>query len=150
MTFRRVNAAGHLVPGSGFTHAVVAAPLGRLVFVSGLTSRGPDGTVQCEGDVAGQVGVIFATLRDILVSAGGSLDNVLALQVYLRDVEQWPAVEAAYKANWPDGWPSSTCVQIVRLVDERQLVEITATAQLPARHLALLPRWIRNRTTRKS
>src|SRR5208282_191720 len=50
---------GYLVPIQGFTSFTTAQGPGKLVFVSGITSRGADGEVRAPGDVAGQTDQIL-------------------------------------------------------------------------------------------
>lgn len=127
---KRVNTNRHLVPGPGFTHAVLVDPGLPLVFVSGLTARGPDGTVLYPGDLAGQVNVVFDALSDVLARAGTRIERVISLRVYLLEPREWPVVEQAYRRLWPEGWPASTCIGTPRLVHPDQLIEVEAIANV--------------------
>lgn len=126
-----INVEDYHVPVAGFTQAVQVAGGGRMVFVSGLTARQADGGVAAAGDPAGQTREILRSLQRILAAAGASLDHVVRIVTYLVDIDHHPAVHAVRREFFGDEPPASTSVQVVRLYDERQLVEIEATAVLP-------------------
>lgn len=124
------NIPEYLVPVDGFTTAVQVSNVGKMVFVSGLTARQADGSVASAGDAAGQAREIMQSLRRILAVAGATLDDVVRIVTYLTDIADHPAVHAVRREFFGDEPPASTSVGVVRLYDERQLVEIEATAVL--------------------
>lgn len=131
MTRDAYNIPEYLVPVDGFTTAVQVSEVGKMVFVSGLTARQADGSVAAVGDAAGQAREIMLSLQRILAVAGASLDDVVRIVTYLTDIDDHPAVHAVRREFFGDEPPASTSVGVVRLYDERQLVEIEATAVLP-------------------
>ncbi|HUZ54210.1 MAG TPA: RidA family protein [Streptosporangiaceae bacterium] len=128
---RDTPAAGYHVPIPGFTSFTTAQGAGKLVFVSGLTSRGADGEIQALGDVAGQAGQILTTMRALMADAGGTLRDIVQIRTYITDIETWPQVEEVWRRYWPERFPASTLVQVSRLFDVRQLIETDAIAFLP-------------------
>lgn len=126
-----MNSGQYLVPVDGFSHAIeVPAGAGMLV-LSGLTSRESDGTIVSEGDVGGQIRQVLKQLAAILAQRSLSLDDVVRVRTYTRDIESWPAVEGAFREAFGDVWPASTFVEVTRLYDPRQLVELEADAVIP-------------------
>lgn len=123
-----VNSDQYLVPVSGFSHAVEVPPGAGLLLVSGLTSRAADGTILCEGDVAGQMRQIIRQLAAILAARAVTLDDVVRVCTYARDIREWPAVEEVFRESFGDVWPASTFVEVSQLYDPRQLVELEAVA----------------------
>ena len=123
--------AGYHVPIPGFTSYTTAQGPGRLVFVSGLTSRGADGEIQALGDVAGQAEQILRTMRALMAEAGGTLQDIVQIRTYITDIETWPHVEEVWRRHWPERFPASTLVQVGRLFDVRQLIETDAIAFIP-------------------
>ncbi len=120
---------GYSVPIDGFTTYTTAAAPGSLVFVSGLTSRSADGSVQAVGDVAGQTRQIMSSLRGVITDAGGTLADVRQIRTYVIDIDAaWPEIEPVWREFWPDRLPASTLVQVGRLFDARQLIETDAIA----------------------
>jgi 2-iminobutanoate/2-iminopropanoate deaminase len=108
---------------------VVRAPArGEFLFVSGLTARTATGEIVAVGDLAGQTRQIMDNLKAILEDAGASLDDVVQIRTFTRDITHWAAIQDTCSSYWGDHWPASTAVQIERLYDERQLIEIEAVA----------------------
>jgi enamine deaminase RidA (YjgF/YER057c/UK114 family) len=127
-----VNSARYHVPVRGFTQAVTAPSSGTLVFVSGLTARNADGTIVAEGDTRGQTRQIFENLKVILKEVGGTLDDVVRTVQYLKDMRDHPQMQEVKREYFGDRPPASTSVEVSRLFDERQLIEIEATAVIQA------------------
>jgi enamine deaminase RidA (YjgF/YER057c/UK114 family) len=127
------GAAGYLVPIAGFTNFTIAEGAGRLVFVSGITSRSPDGEILAPGDVGGQAEHILQSMGRLLASAGGSLTDIMQIRTYVTDIDCWPQIEPVWHRHWPGQLPASTMVQVSRLFDVRQLIETDAIAFIPAR-----------------
>jgi 2-iminobutanoate/2-iminopropanoate deaminase len=127
-----VTPADYLVPISGFTNFTIAEGAGRLVFVSGITSRSADGEILAPGDAGGQAEQILQSLGRLLASAGGSLSDIMQIRTYVTDIDCWPQVEPVWHRYWPDRLPASTMVQVSRLFDVRQLIETDAIAFIPA------------------
>jgi enamine deaminase RidA (YjgF/YER057c/UK114 family) len=127
-----VAAADYLVPISGFTNFTTAEGAGKLVFVSGITSRSADGQILAPGDVGGQAEHILRSLRRLLASAGGSLSDIMQIRTYVTDIDCWSQIEPVWHRHWPDRLPASTLVQVSRLFDARQLIETDAIAFIPA------------------
>ncbi len=125
------NSHRYHVPVPGFTQAVKAPARGTFLFISGLTARTDDGTIVAEGDIRGQTRKVLENMKAILEDAGGSMADVVRIVTYLRDSREHLAVHEVRREFFGDTPPASTTVQIGRLFDERQLIEIEATALLP-------------------
>jgi 2-iminobutanoate/2-iminopropanoate deaminase len=102
-----------------------------LLFVSGLTSRTPDGQVFAEGDITAQTERVLENLTAILQASGASLDDVVKVGVYVRDIDEFDAIHAVRRRFFTKPYPASTMVQVSRLVDDRSLIEIDAIAVVP-------------------
>jgi 2-iminobutanoate/2-iminopropanoate deaminase len=127
-----VSTEGYQVPSPGFTQAVSVERPGKFLFVSGVTARTEDGDIAAPGDAAGQTRRVLDNLSEILLAAGGSLDDLVHTVTYLTDMGDLDAVQAVKMETFKGIPPASTTVQVTRLVDERQLVEIEAIAVIPA------------------
>ncbi len=122
------NSPGYHVPVAGFTQAVTTPAAGTLVFVSGLTARRADSAIVAVGDIEGQARQVLENLKRILADLGGTLDDVVRIVTYLRNMEDHPVVHKIRREYFGDRPPASTTVEISRLFDPRQLIEIEATA----------------------
>lgn len=123
-----VNSAEYLVPVEGFSHAVTVKPGAKIVSVSGLTARASDGSIVGVGDAEAQARQIVSQLEAILAEAGATLDDVFQVTTYACDITSWPAVEAAFRASFGLRWPASTFVEVSRLYDSEQLLEMQVLA----------------------
>ena len=125
-----LNSAGYDVPIEGFSQMITAPAQGQFVFLSGLTARTTDGTIVGPGDIAAQTRQVMESMKAILAEADASLDDVLQIHTYVRDITQWPQIEAVWREYWGHTWPASTMVEVQRLFDERQLIETDAIARV--------------------
>lgn len=128
MPRRALNSRDYHVPLDGFSQMIAAPARGTFLFVSGLTAREADGTIVHVGDVGGQTRQVLDNMTAVLAEADATLDDVVQIRSFLRDIEQWPAVQEVWQSYWGDVYPASTAVQITRLWDERQLIEMEAVA----------------------
>jgi enamine deaminase RidA (YjgF/YER057c/UK114 family) len=117
-------------PKGVWTPVVVTKP-GRMVFVSGFTSRDENGNVVGVGDIRAQTRQVCENLKKAMKAAGGELSDIVAVTVFVRDITQFDDIHAVRREYFPDKPPTSTMVEISRLVDERSLIEINAIAVLP-------------------
>lgn len=126
-----VNSSKYHVPVAGFTQAVRAPSGSQFLFVSGLTARRADGEVAHVGDITGQTRQVLENLRNVLEEAGATLDDVVRIVTYLRDINDHPAMHAVRREFFGDEPPASTSVEISRLYHPDQLIELEATVALP-------------------
>jgi 2-iminobutanoate/2-iminopropanoate deaminase len=128
-----LNSPDYEVPVPGFTQVVSVPPGGTTLYVSGLTARTPDGEIASLGDVGGQARQVLRNLQTVLANAGATLDDVVQIRTFVRDLAQWPAIGEAYGEAWGETWPASTIVEINRLYDDRQLIELEVVAVVGSR-----------------
>jgi 2-aminomuconate deaminase len=136
-----MSASEHLVAGS-------AAPLGRyphckiagdFIYVSGTSSRRPDGTHRgvdvIDGatmkDVAEQTRGTLENIAGILAAVGAGLDDLVQVTSYLVDMADFPAYNAAYAEYFVNTAPTRTTVAVRELPHPDLLIEITAVAYKP-------------------
>jgi len=117
-------------PGGHWSPAI-SMPAGRMVFVSGMTARAPDGSVVGEGDVVAQTRRVCERVQAAVEAAGGTLDDIAQVIVYVMDVGDFDTIHAIRREFFESEPPASTMVQVARLVDPRCLIEISAIAVLP-------------------
>jgi enamine deaminase RidA (YjgF/YER057c/UK114 family) len=111
----------------GYSYAVKKA--GTPVFISGQVAIDGRDQVVGEGDAAAQVEQVFRNLRTVVEASGGSLDDIVKLNVYVTDAAYRPAVVAARQKHFREGqYPASTYVVVTALAIPQLLVEIEAVA----------------------
>jgi enamine deaminase RidA (YjgF/YER057c/UK114 family) len=101
-----------------------------LIFVSGLTARGPQGDVVALGDAAAQTRQVLTNLSAILEDVGATLDDVVRTTTYLRNMDDHSVVHAVRREFFGETPPTSTTIEVSRLFDPAQLVEIEAIASI--------------------
>ena len=114
------------------TPAFAVPPRARIVFVSGLTAKDGESRTVAPGDAEGQAEHIFDAIDDILRQAGGGLDDIVKLTVYLRDRADAAAVGRVRARRLPAAPPPASTMVIAGLMSDDQLVEIEAIAAVHA------------------
>lgn len=133
MSRNAINSPAYHVPIAGFSQIIVGRPGESTLYVSGLTSRTADGTIVGVGDMASQARQVLENMKNILQAAGATLDDVVQIRTYVTDITEWEAIESVWRGYWGEVWPASTLVQIDRLFDERQMIEMEAIARIEPR-----------------
>jgi len=102
---------------------------GDQVFISGQISY-QDGAVLGGGDALAQCRQCFKNIAAYMEAAGGTMDDVVSLNIYLSDIRyRQAAIDARAEAFGAPG-PSATVVGGADFVFEDVLVEISAYAVL--------------------
>ena len=115
-------------PSGHFSQAIAVPARGVLVFVSGMTARRPDGKIVGIGDVEEQTRQVCENLKAALEAAGGTLDDVCRVDVYLRNIGDRERVNKVRRQFWRGTPPASTLVEVSKLASPEFLVEISAIA----------------------
>ena len=100
---------------------------GTLVYTSGQIPLRPDGSL-LEGDVAAQARQVLDNLKAVLEAAGSGLGQVLKTTVFLKDMDDFAAMNAVYAEYFGDPFPARSTVQVARLPRDVR-VEIEAVAE---------------------
>lgn len=100
---------------------------GTLVYTSGQIPLRPDGSL-LEGDVAAQARQVLDNLKAVLEAAGSGLGQVLKTTVFLKDMDDFAAMNAVYAEYFSDPFPARSTVQVARLPRDVR-VEIEAVAE---------------------
>ena len=119
-----------------FSQAIKVSGPGSFVFLSGFTSRAPDGSVIGVGDIKLQTETILQNMQTILQEAGGSLDDVVKVGVFIRDMNHFKEIHEVRRRYFKPPYPASTMVEVSRMVSPEHLIEIEATAFIPAARTA--------------
>ncbi|OIH93732.1 Rid family detoxifying hydrolase [Curtobacterium sp. MCBA15_001] len=112
-------------------YAHAAGPVGtELLYLSGQTPIDTATGALVTGDVAVQTATAFANLAAVLRAAGGSLDDVVKVNVYLVDMADFAEVNSAYAEQFTAPYPARTTVAVAGLPLGAR-VEIEAVAAIP-------------------
>lgn len=102
----------------------------NLVFVSGQIPLVPETGALAEGGIAAQTRQVLTNLDAVLRAAGSSLGDVLKTTVYLKDMGQFPEMNAIYGEFFGESLPARATVEVSRLPKD-VAVEIDAVAAIP-------------------
>ena len=81
-------------PKGAYSPAVRA---GDLVFVAGQVPRDPRTGELVGDDVAEQTRQVLRNIQGVLAAAGASLADIVAVTVYITDVDSWGTFDATYR-----------------------------------------------------
>lgn len=106
-----------------------AIKAGNLVFVSGQIPIIPETGETLHGDAAVQTRQVLNNLRNILDAAGASLDKVVKTTIFMKDLNDYAAVNDVYKEFFQNEPPARAAVQVSRLPKDVAIeIEAIATA----------------------
>ena len=100
---------------------------GSVVFTSGQLPIDPATGDFAGGGVAGQTRQSLENIRAILAQAGLGMENIVKTTVFLKDMNDFAAMNEAYAAFFPADPPARSAVEVARLPKDA-LVEIEAIA----------------------
>ncbi len=127
---------------ANYPHARTIPSTAKTIFVSGISSRRPDGTFEgCETHKDGtytldcglQTAAVLRNIERVIQGASDGkcgLESVVDATVFLTDMGDYGAMNAEWNKIWPDRTkaPARTCMQVVALPNEKIVVEIKCQA----------------------
>jgi len=118
-------------PVGPYNQAIAAS--GSMLFVAGQIPLDPQtGAIVGENDVAQQTEQVLHNLIAILAAAGASLEEVVKTTVYLKDMNDFGAMNTVYARYFAEETaPARACVEVARLPKDVR-VEIDCIAVIPA------------------
>ena len=119
---------------SGYSHGMLAAPGGRLLFVAGQIGWDAERRLAGERFVE-QFSQALANVLAVVRRAGGRPAHLARLTIYVTDRREYLAstaeVGSAYRALMGRHFPAMALVEVAALLAPGAKVEIEATAVLP-------------------
>ena len=88
---------------------------GDTVYLSGQIPLDPNSGLLIEGDIDAQARRAFDNLRAVCKAAGGSLDDVVRLGLYLTDLGQFAAVNAVMSDYFDAPYPARSTIGVASL-----------------------------------
>jgi|SRR5579862_8463756 len=115
-------------PSGVFSHATTIEARGRLVFISGMVAKRPDGTMAGVGDIEAQTRQVCENLKAAVEAAGGTMDDICRVDVYIRNMEHFPGIHKVRAEYFREPLPASTMVEVTKMTSPDALIEISAIA----------------------
>jgi len=88
---------------------------GNLVFLSGQIPLDPETMELVAGDFETRARRVFDNLRAVVEAAGGSMDQVLKLNVYLTDLGNFATVNTVMADYFDEPYPARAAVGVASL-----------------------------------
>jgi reactive intermediate/imine deaminase len=86
-----------------------------LVFISGQIPLDPESMEVVSGGIEAQIRRVFENLSAVCVAAGGSLDDIVKLTVFLTDMGDFPHVNTIMGQYFSAPYPARAAVQVAAL-----------------------------------
>ncbi len=100
-----------------------------FLFVSGQVALDPQSGEFVTADIRGQTERVLENVKAILEAAGASFHHVVKTTVFLKDMNDFTAMNEVYSRYFSVAPPARSTVQVTRLPKDA-LVEIEVTASL--------------------
>ena len=102
--------------------------VGNLVYTSGQVGIDPATGIAPEG-VEAQAHQVFKTLSELLKAAGSDMSKVVKTTVFIKNMDDFGAVNSIYAEYFTEPFPARSCVEVARLPKDL-LVECEVIAEL--------------------
>ena len=125
MKFQRVFSGAPWEEAVGYCRVLRA---GNLVFVTGTAPVDAGGGVHAPGDGLAQARRCLAIIQESLAKLGVGMDSVVRTRMFTTDIDRWEDYGKAHKEAFGDHPPTTTLVEVSRLIHSEMLIEIEADA----------------------
>ena len=105
--------------------------VGGQVFVTGTAAVAEDGGIHGVGDAYQQAVRCFDIIREALAAQGADLSHVVRTRMFVTDIDRWEEFGQAHQEGFGEHPPTTTMVEVSRLIDPDMLIEIEAHAIVP-------------------
>jgi aminoacrylate peracid reductase len=100
-----------------------------IVYVSGTLAFDKDNNIVHAGDAAAQTRHVLETIKSVIETAGGTMNDVTFNSIFIRDWADHAALNKVYAEYFPGDKPARFCIQC-GLVKPDALVEIATVAHV--------------------
>ena len=106
-----VKTAQGPAPQAPYSQAIIAN--GFVAYLKAYAKYGydPQSGKLVLGDIKGQTRLVLDNIKAILEAAGSSLDKAVKCSVFLRDINDFAAMNEVYKTYFKENPPARTTVQ---------------------------------------
>jgi 2-iminobutanoate/2-iminopropanoate deaminase len=106
-----------------------AVKINGLLYLSGQIPLDPKTNEMITGDIKAQTERVLENIKGILESAGSNLHHVVKTTVFLKDMNEFPAMNEVYAKYFTTAHPARSTVQVARLPKDASVeIEVIASA----------------------
>lgn len=87
----------------------------QTVYLSGQIALESATMAMVNGDIAAEVKQVFSNLQAVCRAAGGELDHIVKLTIYLTDLSCFSLVNETMKHYFQEPYPARSTVQVAAL-----------------------------------
>jgi 2-iminobutanoate/2-iminopropanoate deaminase len=105
-----------------------AIKVGSTVYLAGQIPIDPaTNAVRADMSIEEQTAMVLNHLKSVLEADGMTMANIVATQVFMKDLNEFPRMNTVYATFFPDKPPARATVEVARLPRDVK-IEIAATA----------------------
>jgi 2-iminobutanoate/2-iminopropanoate deaminase len=114
-------------PIGPYSQAIVVD--GRFIYTAGQVAIDPATNQPVEGDIKTQTRQVLKNIEQVLRAAGSSMNSVFKTTVFLKDFNDFAAMNEVYAEFFSHSAPARSTVEVARLPRDMK-VEIEAVAHI--------------------
>lgn len=101
---------------------------GNMIFISGTVSNDENGNPIAIGDATKQTDVILSKFVDIMEYFDSSIEDIVRTRIYVTNIDDWETIGTVHGKYFKDIKPTTSMVEVSKLISPDYLVEIEAMA----------------------
>ncbi|MBK1671785.1 reactive intermediate/imine deaminase [Ectothiorhodospira shaposhnikovii] len=98
-----------------------AVKVGSTVYLSGQIPLVPETMDMVEGPIEAQIRRVFDNLQAVAEAAGGTLDDMVKLNVFLTDLTHFPTVNQVMAEYFHEPYPARAAIGVASLPKDAQV-----------------------------
>lgn len=106
-----------------------AIEINNMIYTSGVIPIDPEEGSIADGGIKVQADRVLKSLSALLESCGTSMDNVIKTTVFIKNMDDFAAMNEVYAKYFSKNSPARSCVEVARLPKD-VLIEMEAIAVL--------------------
>lgn len=112
----------------GYAHAI---QIDHTLYISGQIPLDQEMKIVGKNNMAAQTEQVYENLKRVIEEAGGSMNNIVMLNIYCTDIEAYDReTRPLRKKYFGDYYPATTAVEVKRLYRPDFMIEVEAVAVL--------------------
>lgn len=104
-----------------------AIQAGDIIYTSGQIALDPATGELVSPDIEAQTEQVMENLKNVIEAGGSDLSRVVKVTLYIRDMNDFSAINDIYGSYFKDAYPARSCVEVSSL-PKGALIEIEAVA----------------------
>lgn len=128
MPNHQVNPVSLRIPTKAYSQGILVPAGSDILFVTGQLPQDIDGNIIHRDDLEAQTRLVFSRIEQILAEGGMGLDDVVKLQIYVKNINDSKVVSAVRNELFAQAKPASTLVEVSGFVKDGCLLEIDVVA----------------------